>query len=111
MALSKTALHEIDIIVTAITIISSNLKSNHQNNSGSLKHMVLSKRDKRQKTKKQERTYQVSISSTLNVRIFCTNVHFGSFYYVYVTRKKLPKRTFIRKTCAIKLMKLTADVL
>jgi len=29
----------------------------------------------------------VSISSTLNIQNFCTNVHFGSFYYVHVTRK------------------------
>jgi len=28
-----------------------------------------------------------SISSTLNVRIFCTNLRFGSFYNVHATRK------------------------
>ncbi len=38
-----------------------------------------------------------SISSTLIVRIFHTNVRFGSFYYVHVTRKAA-KMTFVRKT-------------
>ncbi len=38
-----------------------------------------------------------SISSTLNVQIFCTNVRFGSFYYyVRITRKMM----FVRKTRA-----------
>jgi len=40
--------------------------------------------------------FQVSISSTLNIRIFLYECHFGSFYYVHGTRKKLPK-TFVWK--------------
>ncbi len=37
-----------------------------------------------------------SISSTLNVQIFCTNI----IFYVHVTREKLLKRRFIQKICA-----------
>ncbi len=52
--------------------------------------------------------HQPSISSTLNVRKIRTNVHFGSFYYVHVTRKKLPKWPSYEKR--FMLMKLTAGV-
>ncbi len=48
-----------------------------------------------------------SISSTLNEQIFCTNVCFGSFYYVLVTRKKLPKWRSYEKSARFALMKLT----
>jgi len=33
--------------------------------------------------------------------------HFGSFYYVHVTRKKLPKQHLYKKIACLKLMKLT----
>ncbi len=36
----------------------------------------------------------------LNVRIFHTNIQFGSFYYVHVTRKKAAEMTFVRKMLA-----------
>ncbi len=40
-----------------------------------------------------------SISSTLNVRIFRTNIVSQLFYELVVTRKKLPKRCFVQKMC------------
>ncbi len=46
----------------------------------------------------------VSISSTLNVQIFC---RFCSFYYVHVTREKLPKWSLYEKFVHLTLMKLT----
>jgi len=48
-----------------------------------------------------------SISSTLNIQIFHTNVRFSSFYYVHVTRKKLPKWCLYEKFEHFTLMKLT----
>jgi len=51
-----------------------------------------------------------SISSTLIVRIFRTNIHFGSFYYVHVTRKKLPKWRSYEKCVRFTLMKLTQAI-
>jgi len=35
----------------------------------------------------------------LNVQIFCTNVRFGSFYYVRLTRKSCQNATFVQKIC------------
>jgi len=46
-----------------------------------------------------------SISSTLNVRVFVRT----SFFYLHVTRKKLPKRQSYEKRAPIMLMKLTPD--
>jgi len=54
---------------------------------------------------------QVSISSTLNAHVFCTNVHFGSFFLAHVTRKKLPKQTFVQKTRAYKVDDIEPSIL
>ncbi len=47
------------------------------------------------------------------INVKCTNFslerHFGSFYYVHVTRKKLPKRRSYEKRAHFTLMKLTAS--
>jgi len=51
-----------------------------------------------------------SISSTLNVQIFHTNVCFVSFYNVHVTRKKLPKWRLYEKSVHFTLMKLTPPI-
>ena len=48
-----------------------------------------------------------SISSTLNVRIFHTKVISAATFVLEVSRKKLPKRRFVRKTRTKMLMKLT----
>jgi len=37
--------------------------------------------------------------------------HFGSFYYVHVTREKLPKQRSYKKFASITLMKLTEEFL
>ncbi len=47
---------------------------------------------------------RVSISSTFYIQIFCTNV---SFFYVLVTREKLPKQNLYEKFVNKMLMKLT----
>ncbi len=48
-----------------------------------------------------------SISSSIYARIFCTKVFFGSFFYLHVTREKLPKRHSYEKFGCKMLMKLT----
>jgi len=53
--------------------------------------------------------YQVSISSTFYLQFFSYERHFGSFFYVHVTREKLPKQCSYKKHAHIMLMKLTAD--
>ncbi len=50
---------------------------------------------------------QVSISSTLSVQIFLYERCFGSFYYINVTREKLPKQRLYKKFICLTLMKLT----
>ncbi len=40
---------------------------------------------------------QGPISSTLNVRFFCTKIRFGSFLNVHVTRKSCQNVTFVQK--------------
>jgi hypothetical protein len=46
------------------------------------------------------------------INVKCTNFlyerRFGSFYYVHVTRKKLPKQRSYKKFACLRLMKLTA---
>jgi len=62
-------------------------KSHHdsaQKNFDSIISLICSHLNKRVRTRL---TCHMSISSMLNVHIFCTNVQFGSFYYVHVTRK------------------------
>ncbi len=41
---------------------------------------------------------------------FCTKRRFGSFFYMHVTRKKLPKQLLYKKPARIMLMKLTPSV-
>jgi len=48
-----------------------------------------------------------SILSTFYVQIFRTNVCFGSFYNIHVTRKKLPKWRSYEESAHFTLMKLT----
>ncbi len=50
---------------------------------------------------------KVSISSTFYIRIF----RFSSFFYVHVTREKLPKQSTYEKFARIMLMKLTEGCL
>jgi len=38
--------------------------------------------------------------------IFLYECHFGSFYYVHVTRKKLPKPTIVQKICAFNVAEI-----
>jgi len=52
----------------------------------------------------------VSISSTLNVRIFHAKIHFGSFYYVHVTRKAAETKRAYEKFAHLTLMKLMEGV-
>jgi len=40
---------------------------------------------------------------------FSYKLHFGSFYYLHVTRKKLPKQCLYKKFARITLMKLTPE--
>ncbi len=51
---------------------------------------------------------QVSISTTLNVPIFCAKIRFGSFYYIHVTRKAAETKRSYEKFARLTLMKLTA---
>jgi len=55
-----------------------------------------------------DNTYLVSISSTFYVPIFLYKHWFGSFFYVHVTRGKLPKQCSYEKFVCKMLMKLTA---
>ncbi len=51
--------------------------------------------------------YQVSISSTFYLQFFSYEHHFGSFFYVHVTREKLPKQCSYEKFVRKMLVKLT----
>ncbi len=52
----------------------------------------------------------VSISSTLNIQFFLYKRRFGSFYYIHVTREKLPKQHSYENFVNLMLVKLTACV-
>jgi len=45
---------------------------------------------------------QESISSMLNVRIFCMSVRFGRFYYVHVTRKSCQNDGRTKNACVLR---------
>jgi hypothetical protein len=45
---------------------------------------------------------QMSISSTLSVLVFCTNIRFGSFFHVHVTWKKAAKMDVRTKNAHLK---------
>ncbi len=51
-----------------------------------------------------------SISSTFYAWIFCIKVFFGSFFFLHVTREKLPKRCSYQKFAHKLLMKLIPTV-
>ncbi len=48
-----------------------------------------------------------SISSTFYASIFCTKLLCAAFFYLHVTREKLPKRLSYKKSVCKTLMKLT----
>jgi len=52
---------------------------------------------------------QGSISSTFYAPIFCTKVCQAAFFYLHVTREKLPKRFLYEKFALKMLLKLTPD--
>jgi len=54
-----------------------------------------------------ERLHLWSLSSTFYVRIFCMKVLFAAFFYLHVTREKLPKRLSYEKGAHKMLLKLT----
>jgi len=47
----------------------------------------------------------------LNVRVFRTNVRFGSFYYIHVTRKNCQNERSYEKFVRLTLMKLTTRLI
>jgi len=49
----------------------------------------------------------VLISSTFYAHIFCTEVLKAAFFYLHVTREKLPKKLLYEKFARKTLMKLT----
>jgi len=53
---------------------------------------------------------KVSISSTFYTHIFCMKVFCTAFFYLHVTREKLPKRLPFQKGVRKTMMKLTPGV-
>jgi len=51
----------------------------------------------------------VNVINVKNIN-FLYECHFGSFYYIHVTRKKLPKQRLYEKFARLTLMKLTAGL-